>query len=124
MFLEIHIGQGTPYSEEDDIISEVKVITPQVSGYMTTNLDLTWQGDPDRVLCSYTEDFVRVGSIVYITPTAPICCCPGSYTSQAREGNFMSFFSLLEVYKRFCLSCQVRSSVPLEAWGADHTQVG
>jgi len=89
VFLEIHISQGTPYSEEIDIISEVKVTTPQVSGYMTTTMNLTWQGDPNRVLCSYTEDFVRVGSIVYITPTAPICCCPPSYTSQAREGSFM-----------------------------------
>ena len=86
VFLEIHIRDGTPYSEENDIISEVKITTPQVSGYMTTNMNVTWQGDDTRVLCSYTEDFVRVGSIVYITPTAPICCCPGSYTLQARTG--------------------------------------
>lgn len=88
VWLEIHIRDGTPYNDENEVISAVKVTSSQVSGYMTTTLNLTWMGDPSRVLCTYTEDFVRVGSLVYITPTSPICCCPASYSSQTKQGAF------------------------------------
>jgi len=60
-----------------------------VSGYYTTTLPLTWMGDPNRVLCAYTESFVRVGSTVFINFEAPKCCCPPPYASATRTGSFM-----------------------------------
>ena len=116
---------GTPYSDETDIISDVKITTEQVSGYYTTNLNLTWQGDLNRVLCSYTEDFIRVGSVVYITPTAPICCCPKAYTSQAKTGN-----SLANAHRNhldvdaLSLLQQDLSCAQLEQLALDHTLAG
>ncbi|CAE7630624.1 unnamed protein product, partial [Symbiodinium microadriaticum] len=88
-FLEIHQGGGTPYSSETDIIGDVKITTRDVSGYYTTTLPMTWMGDPNRVLCAYTESYVRVGSTVYINHEAPVCCCPPAYASQSRTGSFL-----------------------------------
>lgn len=41
-----------------------------------------------KVLCSYTESVYRIGSLVYVRPTAPVCCCPQPYQSTTRIGSF------------------------------------
>ena len=78
-FLEIHQRQGTPYSSETDVISSVQIDQFNVSGAYTTMLNLTWMGEADKVLCAYSESEIRVGSVVYILPTSPQCCCPDQY---------------------------------------------
>lgn len=87
-YLEVHMVQGSPYQKESDVIADVLLDTRNVSGMYTTMLPLTWMGNHSKVLCSYTETFLRVGSIVYILPTAPRCCCPIPATPSARGGSF------------------------------------
>ena len=87
-YLEVHQIHGTPYSLEDDKISDVFIDTRNVSGYYTSVLPLTWKGDSTKVLCAYSESFFRIGSVVYVTATAPVCCCPGTYQPTTRVGSF------------------------------------
>jgi hypothetical protein len=87
-FLEIHQSEGSPYQAERDVISEVKINTREVSGYYTTVIPLNWMGDFTKVLCSYTESFIRVGSMVYILPGNPVCCCPKPFKPATRVGSF------------------------------------
>jgi hypothetical protein len=86
-FLEVHMIQGTRYQQERDIIAEVRLDQRNVSGYYTTVLPLTWFGDVNKVLCSYTETGLRTGSIVYITDLAPVCCCPRPFSVDDRIGS-------------------------------------
>jgi hypothetical protein len=87
-YLEIHMTEGSPYQLETDVIAEVKLLTRNTSGMYTTVMPLTWMGNNSRVLCSYTESFLRVGSIVYILPSASVCCCPAEYETFTRAGSF------------------------------------
>jgi hypothetical protein len=87
-YLEIHMQHGTPYQSEETVIAETQITTRNVSGYYTTVLPLTWKNDPNRVLCTYSESIFRVGSLVFIRKTAPICCCPPPYQSKTRIGSF------------------------------------
>jgi hypothetical protein len=80
--------QGTPYQTENAVISEVRLDTRNVSGMYTTMLPLSWMQNASRVLCSYTETFIRVGSIVYVKPSAPTCCCPKPSTPSDFTGSF------------------------------------
>jgi hypothetical protein len=86
-FLEIHMIHGTRYQLETDVIADVRLDQRNVSGYYTTVIPLTWFGDVNKVLCSYTESGLRVGSIVYILPLAPVCCCPRPYSTDDRIGS-------------------------------------
>lgn len=88
-YLEIHQIHGTPYSTEDTILGEAYIGTRNVSGYYTTTLPLTWKGDPNKLLCQYSESFFRVGSVVYVTDSAPVCCCPSNYNPLTRTGSFL-----------------------------------
>jgi hypothetical protein len=88
-FLEIHMRHGSPYNEETDIIAQVKLDTRNVSGYYTITMPTTWMNDPNRVICAYYQDFFRVGSIVYINPDSPRCCCPPIYDGRTRVGSFI-----------------------------------
>lgn len=85
-FLEVHQIQGTPYSEENDVITDVRIETRDVSGFYTTTIPMTWKGDPNKVLCAYTESYIRVGSIVYIKPSVPVCCCAKPFKPATRVG--------------------------------------
>ena len=87
-FIEIHMRHGSPYNEETEIISQVKVETRNVTGYYSTVIPVTWMGDPNRVLCAYYQDYIRVGSIVYVKQEAPRCCCPPVYDGSTRVGSF------------------------------------
>lgn len=89
-FLEIHQLEGTPYSTQEDVISDVRVTMREVSGFYTTMMPLTWKNDPNKVLCSYSEAFIRVGSIVYVKAImqyVPVCCCPTPYSAFTRVGS-------------------------------------
>lgn len=88
-YIEIHQIHGTPYSLERDIIGSVKIDTRNVSGYYTTTIPTTWMGDMRKVLCAYLEAFFRVGSVVFITDEAPVCCCMSNYNPLTRLGSFM-----------------------------------
>jgi hypothetical protein len=87
-YLEVHMAHGTPYHEEREIISQVQLTTRNVTGYYTTMLPLTWKGNSSKVLCQYSETFLRVGSLVYIKSSAPVCCCPPPYSSDTGTGSF------------------------------------
>ncbi len=87
-YMEIHMAHGTPYQDEKQIVSEVKIDQRNVSGYYTTVLPLTWMNNQTKVLCSYSESVLRLGSLVYIRSTAPVCCCPPPYSADTRVGSF------------------------------------
>lgn len=87
-FLEIHQIQGTPYTSENFLIASARIETRNVSGYYTTTLPLTWNNSDNKILCAYTESYIRVGSIVYIKPSAPVCCCAQPYKPQSRIGSW------------------------------------
>ena len=78
-YIEIHQRHGTPYSAETDVISSVQLDQFNVSGAYTTVIPLTWMGNQSRVICAYSENFLRIGSVVYILPISPQCCCPYQY---------------------------------------------
>eukprot|EP01041_Mallomonas_annulata_P013663 gene13663-29047_t len=75
-FLEVHLANGSPYVNEESILSETKLPQNSLSGYTTTTIDLTWKGNMKKVLCAYSETVIRVGSHVYVNADAPKCCCP------------------------------------------------
>lgn len=87
-YLEVHQQSGSPYQAETDLIAEVQLADASISGYSTTVLPLLWMGDPAKVLCSYTESFLRAGSVVYVNPSAPVCCCPQAYSASTRLGSY------------------------------------
>ncbi len=87
-YLEIHIAHGTPYTNEKDIIADVKVDQRNVSGYYTTVMPINWMGNTSKILCSYTENAFRIGSLAYVKPSAPVCCCPPSFQGTTRVGSF------------------------------------
>jgi hypothetical protein len=89
-YLEIHQVQGTPYSTEDFMIAQAKIETRDVSGFYTTTLNLTWNNDPSKVLCTYNEPFIRVGSSVFVKSAGgtPSCCCPKPFKVSTRVGSF------------------------------------
>jgi hypothetical protein len=89
-FIEVHSIQGTPYSTQDDVIADVRIASREVSGFTTTVLPLSWMGSSNKVLCSYTESYIRVGSIVYVLPRmqyTPTCCCPKPFKPSTRVGS-------------------------------------
>ena len=110
-FLEVH---GSPYDDEKVILSDVRLSTYSTRGMQTITLPLTYKGDPNRLLCSYEEIDVRVGSMVKIKGNTAMCCCPrmlspnrssklGAYfcpkNKQFRDGPFTpKLESLDEIY--------------------------
>ena len=95
-YLEVH--SKNPYFPENQMINQVKIETRNTSGAYTTilntnflqfNDDGTVEEDLKKVLCFYSESFLRVGSIVYIKKTSPICCCPRPYKATERYGSFL-----------------------------------
>jgi hypothetical protein len=90
-FLEIHKANGTPYYDEDTVLSDIKIVTPVTNGMHTTTLPLTYKGDLKRILCSYEETTIQVGSMVQVTSNAPSCCCP-QLLSPNRDSKLGAFF--------------------------------
>ena len=87
-YVEVHQLGGTPYTLETTKLSEVQITQHSATGYFTTVLPLTWMGNASRVLCAYSESFLRVNSTVYVNSSAPVCCCPPAYSSASRLGSF------------------------------------
>ncbi|KAL7504327.1 hypothetical protein ACHAXN_001999 [Cyclotella atomus] len=90
-FLEIHKANGSPYDDERTILSDVRLTTYSTNGMQTTTLPLTYKGDPNRLLCSYDEIDLRVGSMVKIKSNAAACCCP-MMLSVNRSSRLGAFF--------------------------------
>lgn len=93
-FLEVHMVGGYPggalkATDESYVISEARIENPNSSGMSTMTIPLTWNKDPRTVLCSYVEPYLRVGSTVYILPSAPLCCCMSPYDAVTRQGSFL-----------------------------------
>lgn len=87
-YLEVHVAHGTPYADENAVLAEVLLDNQFTSGYSTTVLPLTYQGNASKVLCAYSESVFRVGSLVYIKSSAPVCCCPPPFSPDTRVGSF------------------------------------
>ncbi|KAL9183798.1 hypothetical protein ACHAXT_004654 [Thalassiosira profunda] len=89
-WLEIHKENGTPYDDEATILSETKLTTPVTNGFLTTTMSLHYKGDPSRILCSYEESTISVGSMVRINNKASSCCCP-PWLSPIRKSKIGAF---------------------------------
>lgn len=87
-YLEIHMAHGTPYQSESTVIAESQIDQRNVSGFYTMTLPLTWMKNQTKVLCSYSESVFRVGSLVYIKSSSPVCCCPPPFQAATRVGSF------------------------------------
>ena len=87
-YIEIHMPLGTLYRSEATVISQVAIDQFNVSGVYTTVIPLTFENDPNRVLCAYQENYLRVGTTVYILPSSPTCCCPKVYLPVTKLGSF------------------------------------
>ena len=86
-YLEIHMANGSPYYGMDEVISSVKLNVRNVSGAYTTVIPTTFMGNSSRVLCSYSETYLRIGTPVYIKSSAPSCCCPATYSTTTNNGS-------------------------------------
>ncbi|KAJ1446662.1 hypothetical protein M885DRAFT_545625 [Pelagophyceae sp. CCMP2097] len=89
-FLEIHRDNGSPYNpDENFILSEKRIDVGYTTGYTTTTIDLTYGiGEADKILCSYEEADIRLGSMVFIKASAPECCCPEAFNNEVKTGQF------------------------------------
>ncbi len=88
IFLEVHIAQRNLYVEMEHIISSTHIKTPNVTGYVTTQVPTTWMLDSSRVLCAYNHVDKLVGTQVLITSLAPACCIPRAYSQSDMLGSF------------------------------------
>lgn len=87
-FIEIHVPNGSPYENEETVIAEKKITSRETSGMTTTTIPLTYKNNNDRVLCSYIETKIRIGSMVRITEDSIQCCCPAQYNKMTKLGSF------------------------------------
>ena len=88
-YLEIHMAHGNPYfPDETTAISSVQITDRTTSGYNTAVISSNWMQNVTKVLCSYSESVFRINSVVYIKPSAPVCCCPPPFDSTSRVGSF------------------------------------
>jgi len=90
-YFEIHRPIGSPYDDEKTILSTTKLDTPVVNGMFTTTLSLTYKNDASRILCSYEDQDITIGSMVRINSKAPSCCCP-VMLSTVRTSKVGAFF--------------------------------
>lgn len=89
-FIEIHKANGSPYDDEHTILAEQKIQTKHTNGHFTTTIDLTYKGDPNKILCDYQEIELRQGSMVKIKnddSIVPQCCCPHPYRRTLEKGS-------------------------------------
>lgn len=90
-YLEVHKANGSPYDDERAILSDVRLTTRSTNGMQTTTLPLTYKGDSTKLLCSYEEIDLRVGSMVKIKSNTATCCCP-RMLSVNRSSKLGAFF--------------------------------
>ena len=87
-YLEIHRQNGSPYDSEEVALADTKITTMETAGMVTATISLFYKGDPSKILCEFKETVIRVGTMVLIKETAPVCCCPGVFNTLNREGRF------------------------------------
>ncbi len=74
--------------EMEHIISSTHIKTPNVTGFVTTQVPITWMLDSSRALCAYNHVDKLVGTQVLITSLAPACCIPRAYSQSDMLGSF------------------------------------
>ncbi len=74
--------------EVEHIISSTHILTPNVTGYVTTQVPTTLMLNSSRVLCAYSHVDKLVGTQVLITGIAPTCCIPKGFSQSDMLGSF------------------------------------
>ena len=85
-YIEVHMPNGSPIFPETEILTSIKVETRNVSGFYSDMLSLLYKNDPKKILCSYSESFLRINSVVYVKDGAPDCCCPPPFKDSGARG--------------------------------------
>ncbi|CAM9416203.1 unnamed protein product [Hapterophycus canaliculatus] len=88
-FLELHMGYANSYADVEDVLSEVRLFTANVTGYTTTTIPTTWMNDPSRVLCAFEHVSLLEGTMVLISEDAPVCCCPRAFSQKDELGSLV-----------------------------------
>ena len=88
-YLEIHKENGSPYDDEETILAETKITAPITNGMQT--IQLTYKNDSSKILYSYEEHDIQVGSMVRVNEKAPSCCCP-AMLSPIRNSKIGAYF--------------------------------
>eukprot|EP00904_Undaria_pinnatifida_P012814 jgi/Undpi1/8663/HiC_scaffold_25.g11128.m1 len=86
-FLELHMGYANFYVDTEDVLSEVRLLTKNVTGYTTTTMPTNWMNDSSRVLCAFEHASLLVGTMVLISEDAPVCCCPRAFSQKDELGS-------------------------------------
>lgn len=63
-------------------------IFSRTQGYTTTTMPTTWMNDSSRVLCAFEHASLLVGTMVLISESAPVCCCPRSFSQKDQLGRW------------------------------------
>ncbi|CAN0104914.1 unnamed protein product, partial [Discosporangium mesarthrocarpum] len=88
-FLEVHMGVSNYYVDVEEVLAETRVSNINVTGYITTTVPLTWQGNSSKTLCAYEHTSLLVGTTVLVTEDAPVCCCPRQYSQKDTLGAYI-----------------------------------
>jgi hypothetical protein len=88
-FLEVHLAAPNEYMSVEAVLAERRITTRNITGYITSTISTTWQGNASRVLCAYELDDRLVGSMVLVTADAPRCCMPALFNQATMQGAFM-----------------------------------
>ncbi|CAN0375993.1 unnamed protein product, partial [Pylaiella littoralis] len=86
-FLELHMGYSNSYVDTEDVLSEVRLLTENVTGYTTTTLPMTWVNDSSKILCAFEHVSLLEGTMVLISEDAPVCCCPRAFSQKDQFGS-------------------------------------
>ncbi|CAM9598837.1 unnamed protein product [Scytosiphon promiscuus] len=88
-FLELHMGYGNSYADVEDVLSEVRLLTANVTGYTTTTIPTTWMDDSSRILCAFEHVSLLEGTMVLVSEDAPMCCCPRAFSQKDLLGSLV-----------------------------------
>ncbi|CBN75306.1 conserved unknown protein [Ectocarpus siliculosus] len=86
-FLELHVGYANYYADPEDVLSEVRLLTANVTGYTTTTIPTTWMNDTSKILCAFEHVSLLEGTMVLIAEEAPVCCCPRAFSQKDQLGS-------------------------------------
>ncbi|CAM9623678.1 unnamed protein product, partial [Ectocarpus sp. 13 AM-2016] len=84
-FLELHVGYANYYADTEDVLSEVRLLTANVTGYTTTTISTTWMNS-SQILCAFEHTSLLEGTMVLIAEEAPVCCCPRAFSQKDQLG--------------------------------------
>ncbi|CAN0212441.1 unnamed protein product [Ectocarpus sp. 12 AP-2014] len=86
-FLELHVGYANYYADTEGVLSEVRLLTANVTGYTTTTIPTTWMNDSSKILCAFEHASLLEGTMVLIAEEAPVCCCPRTFSQKDQLGS-------------------------------------